>query len=99
MSVLCQIGDISPGSFNHLVCAVEQRRRHGEAERLGGRKIDHKPELSRRLNLAWLRRPGTYTRCAVRAPVAVAVLSRYDALRERAGGGREEALPIRQQTS
>jgi hypothetical protein len=38
------------GSFNYLVCAVEQRRRHGEAERLGGRKIDHKRELSLRLN-------------------------------------------------
>jgi hypothetical protein len=39
-----------PGSFNHLVCSVEQRRRHGEAERLSGRKIDRKPELGRRLN-------------------------------------------------
>ena len=46
-----------------------------------------------------LRRPGTYTRCAVRAPMADAVLTRYDALRERAGDGDEEALPGRQQTS
>jgi hypothetical protein len=32
------------------LCAVEQRRRHREAERLGGLKVDHKPEFSRRLN-------------------------------------------------
>jgi len=31
--------------------------------------------------------------------MAVAVLTRYDALRERAGDGDEEALPSRQQTS
>jgi hypothetical protein len=45
--------------------------------------------------LAWLRRPGTYTRCAVQARVAVAALTRYDVRRERAGDGDEEALPSR----
>jgi hypothetical protein len=44
------VGDISPGSFNHLVRAVEQRRRHVEAKRLGGLEIDHQLELARQLD-------------------------------------------------
>src|SRR5437763_16636893 len=36
--------------FDHLVGAGEQRRRHGEAERLRGFQIDSKLELRRLLN-------------------------------------------------
>jgi hypothetical protein len=35
-----------PVLFDHFVGAVEQRQRHGEAERLGGPEIDHQFELS-----------------------------------------------------
>src|SRR5881394_693138 len=37
-------------SLDHLVGAGEQRRRHGEAERLGGWKIDYELELGRKLH-------------------------------------------------
>ena len=33
--------------FDHLVGAREQRRRHVEAERLGGLEVDHELELDR----------------------------------------------------
>src|SRR5215471_7495502 len=36
--------------FDHLVGAGEQRRWHGEAERLGGREIDHQLEFRGLLN-------------------------------------------------
>src|SRR5262245_65620157 len=44
-------------SLDHLVGAGEQRQRDRQAERLGGREIDHQLELDRGLNwkLAWFR--------------------------------------------
>src|SRR6266478_6802454 len=36
--------------FDHLVGGGDERRWHGEAERPGGLKVDHKLELGRRLN-------------------------------------------------
>ena len=65
------------------------------------------PQWRRRIGRRAGPREAPYTRCAVqwspferaRAPMAVAVLTRYDALRERAGDGDEEALPSRRYTS
>ena len=37
-------------SFDRLVGAGQQRRRRGEAERLGGLEIDHQLEFGRLLN-------------------------------------------------
>ena len=41
--------DIAP-LFDHLVGTCEQRRRHGEADRLGGLKVDDELELGRGLH-------------------------------------------------
>ena len=42
--------------LHHLVGAGEQRRRHGQAKRLGGLQVDHKLVLSRCLHrqVGWL---------------------------------------------
>jgi hypothetical protein len=49
MSQKCQIRK-SPLSFDHLVGAAEQRRRHGEAEGFRGLEVDHQFELFRGLD-------------------------------------------------
>ena len=46
ISALGPKADIALFLFDHLVGAGKQRRRHGKAERLGGREIDGKFEIS-----------------------------------------------------
>src|SRR5262249_51669121 len=42
--------DIRPHSIDQFISAAEQRLRHDEAERLGGREVDYKLILGRRLH-------------------------------------------------
>src|SRR5262245_46753727 len=44
------IADIRPHSIDQFISAAEQRLRHDEAERLGGREVDYKLILGRRLH-------------------------------------------------
>ena len=89
---LVPIADM-PSSFDHLVGAGEQRRRHVEAERLGGLEIDHQLVLGRRLHrqVGRLLALEDAIDIAGRAPVLV---DQIRPVGDQATGGDEEAAGV-----
>jgi hypothetical protein len=79
--------------FDHLVGGGKQRRRHGEAERLGSFEVDHQLELCRRLNrkLIWFLTPDdAISICCRTAKTVIGVVS----VRQQSATRREETERI-----